>query len=415
MPCKVKAGALLLVLVISLIASAVLGSLVMLAYYRRLSLARTDLQHKVQANARSGLQYLLATQGEGREGPATLDLFGDGEAMVQLNRTPWGVFDVLVSEAQQGGAAARKAALVGVVPGQELRLALYLCDEDRPLALSGRTLLRGDCRLPKAGVRAVYVDQSGFSGPRLVEGNVADSQKQLPAIHPAFLKRVKGHSRRLNNQLPPLPLSPISKYNQQHVSFFGEGGMVRSEEALRLSGIHLSGKVLVTSDKPITIARSAKLDKVVVAAPVIRVEEGFSGSVQLFASDTIILGPSCRLTYPSALCTYSKGKGRVTIGEGSEVTGVVYLGGEGELLQNILTVGKGATVMGFVYADGFVEHRGTILGGLYCRRFLHQTLSTLYENHLVDASVDATLLPPAFLAAQLLPASKQWGVVAWVE
>lgn len=421
---KVPAGALSLVLVISLLISSMLGSLVMLAYYRDINIARTSLKERLRANAASGIHLLLASSNTAyMEQVTELDLFGKGDDSVRVAKQAWGVFDVYIVQAVQGRHTASSIALVGVDPKEFRGQALYLPDEERPLSLSGNTEIIGDCYLPKAGVKAAYVNQTGFLGEKLVEGVVRESAKAVPAADPIFVKRVIDYCRRNTTHSPSFNRvfmdAPGEQYiyadNENNYSFNGEVQVIRSKQSIHLTSHRLTGKVLVMSDQEITVSKTAFLQDIIVAAPTVRVEDGFSGSIQIFATDSIIVGKS-RLLYPSALCMQTQGKhSRLLLKDGAEVSGLVYMGGTGERLYDLISIEKGAVVTGMVYADGLTELKGSIAGSLTSRRLFFKTPTATYENHLIDATIHANRLPASFLVSPLLSSSQSKGIVKWVR
>jgi len=47
-------------------------------------------------------------------------------------------------------------------------------------------------------------------------------------------------------------------------------------------------------------------------------------------------------------------------------------------------------ITGLVYCDAIMQHQGCIHGSLYCKKFVLKTVSSIYENHLLDAEVNST-------------------------
>lgn len=159
---RLPAGALLLVLTISIILAATLLAMLLLASNRRLLLQRDARQQQVIRNLYSGLAYAQAHPELPAFRARVLDLFGEGNDSVQVVRQPWGLFDVAVITAAQGPARDTLAALLGSYPGATSRPALYLADAQLALAVGDDAQVRGEAWLPKAGdIRAASLPRLG--------------------------------------------------------------------------------------------------------------------------------------------------------------------------------------------------------------------------------------------------------------
>jgi hypothetical protein len=54
---------------------------------------------------------------------------------------------------------------------------------------------------------------------------------------------------------------------------------------------------------------------------------------------------------------------------------------------------EGVKVTGLVYTPGYMDFKGDVTGSLYCGGFILRTPSAVYENHLLNAVVNAVELP----------------------
>ena len=59
--------------------------------------------------------------------------------------------------------------------------------------------------------------------------------------------------------------------------------------------------------------------------------------------------------------------------------------------------------------------KGQVHGSLYTDKFLLSTPSSVYENHLLNATIDASALPASFVGVGLLNTNSEKKVVAWLE
>jgi len=415
---KVQGGALSLVLTIGIVITSLTGAMLLAFYYRNLTLARHGLVERLERNAASGIAYVLANKTTALA--ADLDLYGKGEDSVQVANQQWGLYDLALARAHGGRLQASKAALLGGQADSFGELALYLADEDRPLYVAEGASVEGACMLPQAGIKQVQLgQQTGTPGAHAVKGKVSQSSALLPKRFQQVLQRAR-EVQQLKGQ-EPIHITPLADGQMQghtgHHSFWGETAVFTSQQHLRVDHTTLSGKVLVTSNRGITLGRNARLNDVIVLAPYIVLEEGFAGSLQLIARDSVIIRKGCRLSYPSAVSVVNDlGQGYVKIEEGSKVTGEVSIGGESTAGSfHRLAIQKGAMLSGIVYVDGAVEHSGTVLGSLLCRRLMHRTPTALYENYLVDGTISAKDLSTFFLPSPGMSSGGKTAIIKWLN
>ena len=150
-PRRLPAGALLLVLAISVIVAAILLSLILLAANRRQLMQQDAWHEQVRRNLFSGLAYAQANPELPAFRSQSVNLFGDGEDSVQIVRKPWGLFDVVVLMAAKGNFRDTTVALLGSSFSPLNRAALYLTDENVPLAVNDDAQVRGAAWLPRKG------------------------------------------------------------------------------------------------------------------------------------------------------------------------------------------------------------------------------------------------------------------------
>jgi hypothetical protein len=156
-------------------------------------------------------------------------------------------------------------------------------------------------------------------------------------------------------------------------------------------------------------------------APMIIVESGFKGKTQLFAADTVLIQKNVTLQYPSSVVSagIETSYSHILIAEESRVEGTVLAFAEIEANRNVsVKLGAGSEIYGMVYCAGKMEHLGKIFGSLYCDFFFLQTRQGYYENHMLDAWVDPTVLEPHFSAGALFKTDslKQINnVISWLN
>ena len=410
-PIRADAGILSSVLAIALIIATLCASLISLCYYYRIATLQHTIVDHLANNAQSGINLLLATSDHSvASGGYWKDLFGQQQDSVWLQQKPWGVYQIGIARARTGNKSRQQVALFGRKPDQIGQSALYLADEQRPLSVAGRTQLIGRCYLPKAGIKSAYVNRIGYQGEQLVEGSTRESQRSLPELSPDVVAHLRG--------LLTIKLEDYTRLDQLEdslsCSFAAAPAYYHNPGPITVSRL-LRGNIIIASDQAVTITSQANVESIIVVAPQITIAPGFKGRLQAVATDTLVVGRGCQLRYPSALVLLASSGGAVLIDEACQIAGTVVLTGDAtDYHRRLLSLGKDASVAGMVYSDGLVELKGSIYGHLSCRKFMLRTPSTLYENHILNGTLDASRRSPHYLASSLWATTNQKGIAQWL-
>jgi len=416
-PRRLAAGALSLVLVISVIISALLLSLVFLYASSQTLLLHYRLTAEVQRNARSGLAYLLGDPAFPNFQPVSLDLYGQGNDSVQLEKRPWGLFDVVIARASKSGRQDTVMALVGshfAAPGLA---ALYVADGQKPLSLIGTSQVVGDCYTPRSGIRPGFLSTHNQPQPKeLVTGQIRISKASLPVRVDSTVNCLRDFSQGAVAAWLPRQAQALRTLHSISRSFSQPPLVWFQTRPATIQHVALSGPIVLVSTHKLLLESDARLDNVLIIAPVVVVKSGFQGRIQVFARDTIQVQADCQLAYPSALCAYNtQGAATVLLGERSQVSGIVLAATPtGSTAPSLLRMHESTRVAGQVYAADVLENCGQITGTVMCRRLGYATASSFYENYLVDSRIERDLLPADFLSAKLLNPAASLGILAWL-
>lgn len=421
----IKAGSLFYAIVISLIIAIVSSSLILFAYLTRIQFENFEIHQQLNLNADSGLNLLLSKQSliELNQ-QKTIDLFKKGNDNVELSRKSWGAYEILISKAVFKNKEVTRIAQVGFYPDSTHLYSLYLTDEDKPLALCGNTLIKGTAYLPKAGVKRAYIEGQSFTGNTLIDGQIKQSEKTLPKfnkdlvdnIQTAFLKKTITANDSIISIVSELAMDTINNSFQNNTLVF------ISSLPLRISSGIYSGNIAIISDKQITISSNAVLKDVMVFAPKIIIEKEFSGTLQAFASDSIIINKNVTLRYPSILGLVidgnkTKNTSSIILNENDTISGNVFIHkNEDDVLKQAgLMIPEKSFVFGQIYSNGYVDVKGTIKGSLMCNKIMLSTSSSVYENHLLNAIIDVSGLSKYYVGINLVEESQVKKVVKWLN
>lgn len=417
---SIKAGALLYSLAIALLIGLLSSALILFAFFNRTALQRNSDIERAQLNANSSMQLLLAAPGKVPfDNYTEIDLFGQATDKVTLYRKHWGAFEIAHSIAVAGKQSAYRAAMVGATLHNDSRISVYLADQDKPLSLCGNTLIRGICYLPKAGVKRAYIEGQSFSGDKLIDGEIKESKRELPPVNQAMMEHNLAYlSRQYDKTDSIIDFEKIQEENRVDHTFSENAWLLRSKGKIILTSRNYSGNIIIASDEAVFVGSGSVLDNVLIYAPYIEVEDNFTGSLQLFASDSLFLGENCTLKYPSVAALINRGESsaKMLIGKGTEISGEVfaYRPGNNPKAPFLFSIEKEAVIKGQVYCSGAVDLKGSIHGSIACEKFILNTPSSVYENHLLNVTIDYSLLSPHFAGVNLTDNSENRKIVKWL-
>ncbi|MDB5002071.1 MAG: hypothetical protein JWQ34_296 [Mucilaginibacter sp.] len=418
-----KASALYIVIVIALVIGLLCSSLIVVAYFYRLQYQRTFRRDRLQNNVSSGVNILIADQGNSFTNEKVLSLFGSDADSISLKKTMWGLYDVGLSKAFIQKDTLYKTFLIANSIDSTKWAALYLIDEDRPLSVSGKTMIKGNAYIAKAGIKEAYVDNKSYQGDkRLVIGKIYNSDKKLPLLNTDRLNRLEKYFSETSNID-----NTILKYDTLHNSFLSETRLAHfGKKVETLENIKLTGNIILFSDTTVIIEKTAQLNNVMVFARSIVVKSGFEGTCQLFATDSIGVECDCIFNYPSGLGVMRFQPSKISlpvllhIGENTKIGGVIFTydkNYDGNK-QPFMDIGKNANLTGQIYSQGILGLKDGIVvnGSVFTSRFLYQSTFTRYENYIINTTINSTALSPYYLNSELMPVSaKKKKVLQWLE
>ncbi|MDB5122341.1 MAG: hypothetical protein JWP94_470 [Mucilaginibacter sp.] len=419
----VKASALYIVIIITLVIGVICSALIASAYFYRLEYQKKFRYDQLQNNLNSGVNILMAGDNVAFTDGKTFSLFNNGADSVWLKRTQWGVYDVGVCRAFIEKDSLFKAFTIANTLDSSKWAALYLIDEDRPLSLGGQTNITGDAFIPKAGVTTAFVDNQAYQGDkRLITGHKYSSGKKLPLLSQKKLDGLRQlyTQTHLNDSLL-VKRDSVSQSFLLPTRYFNFGKQIHS-----LSNVRMGGNIVLLSDTTVTIDSTASLDNIIIYARSIAVKSGFHGNCQLFATDSIGIDSNCHFSYPSCLGILRFDKSainapqeKISLGNRCSVNGLMFTYEKAETaVKPMIAFGKNVKISGQVYSQALVEftNHTEIDGSVFTARFLYRNSFTLYENYLINITIDPGSLSPYYLTSDLIPvAAKRKKVLQWLE
>ena len=413
-----RAFALYVALMVSVIVALICGSLLTLYYLNDKEYYIYETKARLRSNVASAFNY--AREHELKAGSTTLDLFALARDSVTFDVRSWGLFQLLSVKAFSGGLSKNKSAFVGALMGHTQDYALYMANSNKALSLCGKTSIVGTAFVPEAGVERAYIEGQNFMGDRLIEGE----QKFATALLPALKKEsIANTLRYLNGEaMEGDTLLAFHTDSVKVIRSFGESALVlQSTAPIILQEIMLKGKIVVRSSQWVQIKKSAQLENILVFAPFIFIDDEFEGAGQFYASDSLVVGENCKFNYPSALALVNNSTQEkstlLKIGKGSKIQGAVFSYQERQSIRskNLVVLAEGSKVLGQVYSNGYLELHGVVYGTVLCQQFLLKTSSSVYENHLLNTTIDRSLLPEDFVGLYLFELEQKRAVAKWLN
>jgi hypothetical protein len=405
-----KGGTLIYAIAISLIISMLTGFLLLSNHFQSVVFEHDLLEKKAIRNLQSGFALLLADPEIIPENEKTpYDLYENGQDSLILERKNWGAFCLIGASVTTKKELFKQYALTGNDLIADTNLALYLANNDRPLSVCGKTIIRGNCMLPKKEVKQAFIEGEVFSGDKPVYGNInilGQMQKLLDA------------------KIGTDSLLPYSEFNDKDTisnSFTNTTLVIDCSSEKSIENKFIKGNVVLYSSRELAMASSNKIEDIIIVAKTITFQKEFTGSVQALSTDSILIEEACNFTYPSSLCisktAKSKSSPSITIGEKTKFNGFILAFTEIVQAGNPVSVviNKDAEIMGIVYSNGILDLKGAVYGTVWCQKIILKTNSGVYENHLLNATIDRSKLSKYFVGINLFKTATSNKIAKWLN
>lgn len=359
-------------------------------------------QDRMKDNVQSALQYVMVhPEVVPFNFKRTLDVFGDSEDSVTILKTRWGGYIIWRISATWNKESYTRYFMTGVDFRKGEPVALYLTEKDNYLSVSGNTIIKGNAYLPKLGIRKAYIEGAGFTPEKMIDGEKYTSGRKLPQPDSLFIHSLTSLlNGTLSDSISTMPYETALNKETVQNSFSNQTLMIYSKKEILIdNGLIIKGNIIVYSSKKITLQSNARLNTCLLFAPVVSVSEDFKGSIQAFASDSLLIGNKTNISYPGylGLLNINFNNCFIKIGKNSSIEGGIFVWQKHKAIQEpYILIDSSATVTGEVFCTGNIELKGSVNGSVYCNGFRLNTSSSMYENHLLNAVINAAALPKNF-------------------
>lgn len=407
-----RAGALYYAIFISFFIALISGFMILQQWYQQYYILYVTQGERLERNLQSaGLISIQNPKLFPVNEEKTIDLFEDSLDMVTVAKRWWGGYQLIESSANWRVINKSKKVLVGIETLPKDVITLYLADDGKYLSIAGKTGIKGNCFIPKLGIRKAYIEGTGYAGSKLIDGIVKNSEETLPEPDQDFISQNKlSEQQKINQTDSIISFEELVKKGAVENSFYNKTLRLNTNAWLTLENTTLKGNIKIFSTTGITVKKTAYLQDIVLYAPKVEFEEEFQGTLQCFATDTLLIGPDCIFKFPTllALNETTIEKPIVDVGKGTVILGdiVVVAKSESNISLPECTLQEKALVNGSVYCAGKVNLKGSIRGQLFCKGFILRTYSSIYENHLLNAELDGRSLSQYYAGAMFLTSGK---------
>lgn len=396
------------------------GTLIMAAYQNSIVFNRVLLIERLESNSISAINIMLANPYQYKENePVEYSLYNEYADSVTLKKVQWGAFDILHADAYCKRLRKSHSIMIGSYQYDSSTVALMVPDQGKSIALVGNVNITGTCKVPELGFSQPSIEGKNFIGKK-IQSAIKKSDTKLP---------------KLNENLKRLNLDYAIKYylnstnqiiqydnweNDSICTSFSSNttSVLYSKNKICIGHKTLKGKIVVISEDEIDIKSSANISDIICFAPYILIEENFTGNLQMYANDSIIISSNCNLKYPSVAGINNHEEiSYIKIEPQSQFYGITFLSSEMSheiSSKSILSISENAYVKGQVYSNGYTEIKGNIWGTLYTQKFILRTPVSIYENTIMDANIDIQKLSTNYVGADLLGEGTTGGIIKWL-
>ena len=273
--------------------------------------------------------------------------------------------------------------------------AFYLANFTQPLSVSGEVTIKGDVFLPTERIKETYINNK--PNKIVISGKKTISEIQLPTLSDKCKLVYE-----IRNSYKTTFTDVEKKNDSIYVNSFFNETIEFQISSSTLENKIIKGNFIISSNDSIYIRKNNILEDVVIIAPKVAIEEGFQGTIQVFAKESITIEKEVTLNYPSVITLYNNKEDKeafIAIDEEVKIAGLVMLFGNDliHLDKNTLEIKEKGKIIGNIYCTGILTLQSEVCGSVYTSKIEHRTPSSSYSNTIADVIIDITKKPKVFI------------------
>ncbi|GFD91558.1 hypothetical protein KUL156_28150 [Alteromonas sp. KUL156] len=337
----------------------------MLVSFSNKVLTKLETNNILIENAESTINYVLTGKKHLVSNYERIDVDGVGNS--EVRKSFWGVLKVIQYKVKSQDDVLQGTLFIE----NEVKdsTVLLMSKNDKVFHLGGKSVIVGDIRVPFKEVDELNLP--GYEYKLSHKGYIKESISELP------------EPRKFFKEINFIDVSENRIHEETVNSFFNKTKKVKfSLEGIE--NLNLRGRFVLESDQKIFLRKNNRLEDVIVKAPVVEIEEGFKGNLQIFATEKVIVNKNVDLNYPSIIYVSGGDKNvEIKIGEKCKVLGLV-LGVSDKERESKILISDNTIIAGDLYCSGQVEFKGTMYGAIYVNEFHLKTEESEYKNALLN-------------------------------
>lgn len=305
------------------------------------------------------------------------------QTSISMKAKKWGLYECVEVQATDNHFSSIR--LLGKATECDYEAALWVCSMDSPLSFGGKSEVKGSTYIPTNGIKYVELDALPFEGKEIKDYYIDLSEKELPEIDRSNLYLMDKYLK----ETEVMPSSEDSRYKNYYSFYEEELHFYLPNDVRKFS---MKGHVVLHGDE-IVLSAETILSDVILLARKVTINEGFCGSLQIIATDTVILGRNAHLHYPSGI--YLKGNNDRThlqMDENSILNGYAIVFGTTEnntenYVEENFRQAPTATFNGLLYVDGVAHLQGKCYGGAYLKECYYLSSDKAYTATICNAGI----------------------------
>ena len=376
-----------------LLISIFCGCLVLISHYQNVLINKLEFNEELINESKASFDYVLANLNTLNDDQSDLDIFASG-ITTSWTTKKWGFYNVLNTTTVFKRDTIFKSALIGTLTDRKEQLALFATDYDKPLKISGESIIIGDVKIPNGKLETGFINNK-VKNKLSLQGKQLKSLDRIPKINETFSYDVF--------ETEMLTLGDFDD-NIIFNNFTDNTLIIDISDETVITNLTLKGNIILFSKSDLTIHENNTIEDILIVAPSITIASGFKGNMQIVSKKNVEVNSNVQLHYPSSIYVENDiDSVKVTIKENAKIAGGIVINGNtyNGSLKRQLTIDPHSTIIGDVYCYGKTQLKGQIKGTVYTDRFFLKTKSSTYENMIQNGDIDQNDLPDQFVRLPL--------------
>jgi hypothetical protein len=411
---RINAASLIYAILLILLISSISLSLILLNQYRLNYVNGFINENRLIDNSYSAANQFCGLKFRNENYHWKGDLFKTGMDSVEVDLYYHGIFRVNSIRSFNQNISFYNACFSGSFSLPEYGLQIE--NSRYELKVAGSTRLRGGLIVPQKTIERAFIKNQNYNGDKLFWGNIKESPRVFPMLNKATRNRISKitsliNKKKTSNAQIFNPFDSIIAPFHLEQQFFKDTGIIAIENTF------LKGNIIVVSEKEVHLFANSKLENVVIIAPIIRVENGFNGSAQFIASDSLIIGEDVSLNFPSALIatTQESKETYIIINKNTTIEGLILANKISTKSSCNIEIMDGGLINGWIYNPGAVIIKNVkIHGQLTCKSVIYKNKGGKELNLLLNVEIDPAKMPYYIKGMNFLMTDGKKEIVEWL-